>query len=103
MVNKYNFETIDLLRRNIKDWRVEDEVQFTPLYVYHQLTFDSLSDKTERNYFHGIPTTSSLQPVQVDRYRDVAAKLLFASPDIQRLVRDMDGKEPEPSFHGENR
>jgi len=27
MVNKYNFETIDLLRRNIEDWRVEDEVQ----------------------------------------------------------------------------
>ena len=26
---------IDLLRRNIKDWRVEDEVQFTLLYVYH--------------------------------------------------------------------
>ena len=99
MVNKYNYETIDLLRRTIKDWQVEDEAKNKPLdfYIIH-LAFNSLPEKTERDYFHSIPTSFSLQADQVDRLRDVAARLLFASPDFQRLVRDMDGNILVPAI-----
>jgi hypothetical protein len=58
MVNKYNYETIDLLRRTIKDWQVEDEAKNKPLdfYIIH-LAFNTLPEKTERDYFHSIPTS----------------------------------------------
>jgi len=104
MVNKYNYETIDLLRRTIKDWQVEDEAKNKPLdfYIIH-LAFNSLPKKTEMDYFHSIPTSFSLQADQVDRLRDVAARLLFASPYFQRLVRDMDGEIPRPPFGDEIR
>jgi NTE family protein len=99
MINRYNFETIDLLRRNIRDWQTEDAANLKPidLYMIH-LTFNSLSDKTERNYFNGIPTMLSLPSDQVDRLRDVAAKLLYASPDFQRLVADMGGRTVIPAL-----
>ncbi len=93
LVNKYNFETIDLLRRNIQDWKNENAASLKPIdfYMIH-LTFNALSEKAERDYFHGIPTTLSLPPDPVDQLREVAAKLLYASPDFQRLVHDMGGR-----------
>jgi len=99
MVNKYNFETIDLLRRNIRDWQVEDEARLKPLdfYVIH-VTFNSLPEKTDRDYFHGIPTTFSLPSDQVDRLREVAARLLAASPEFQRLFKDMGGNMLGPAI-----
>jgi NTE family protein len=93
MVNKYNFETIDLLRRNIREWQTENASPSKPLdfYMIH-LNFAALPDKAERDYFYTIPTTLSLPQKQVDRLRDVAARLLYASPDFQRLVADMGGR-----------
>lgn len=93
MVNKYNFETIDILRRNIQEWQNEYPLHSRRLDFYMiYLNFSALPDKAERDYFHGIPTTLSLPPEQVDRLRDVATKLLYASPDFQRLVADMGGR-----------
>jgi NTE family protein len=98
MINKYNFETIDLLRRNVREWQAEGASHSLPLdfYIIH-LTFNSLPEQTERDYFHGIPTTFSLPADQVDRLRDVAARLLYTSPDFQRLVADVGGKIPTPA------
>lgn len=93
MVNKYNFETIDFLRRSIRDWKTEDAADSKSIdfYMVH-MTFNALPEKAERDYFHSIPTTLSLSPDQVDRLREVAAKLLHASPDFQRLIKDMNGR-----------
>jgi len=92
MINKYNFETIDLLRRSIRAWQVEDAANTSPLdfYLIH-LNFNLLPEKAERDYFHGIPTTLTLPEDQVDRLRSVAAKLLYTSPDFQRLIHDIGG------------
>lgn len=93
MVNKYNFEMLDLLRRTIKDWQTEDAAQHKPLdfYIVH-ITFDSLPEREERDYFQSIPTTLSLSAEQVDRLREAAEKLLWGSPEFQRLTRDLRGK-----------
>lgn len=98
MVNKYNFETIDLLRRNVREWQVEGLSHSLPLdfYMIH-LTFNSLPEQAERDYFHDIQTTFSLPAEQVDRLRDVAARLLYASPDFHRLVADMGGRISTPT------
>ncbi len=98
MINKYNFETIDLLRRNVLDGQAIGASHSMPLdfYMIH-LTFNSLRKQAERDYFHGIPTTLSLPSDQVDLLRDVAARLLYTSPDFQRLVADMGGKISTPA------
>lgn len=93
LINKYNFETLDLLRRNIESWKRESEAARNPIdfYLVH-LTFNSLPEAVEQNYYHGIPTSLSLPVEQVDRIRAVAAKLLYSSAEFQRLVRDMEGR-----------
>lgn len=98
MINQYNFETIDLLRRSVSDWHDEAVAIGNPVdfYVIH-MTFNSLAEKAERDYFHNIPTSLSLSADQVDRLREVAAKLLYSSPEFQRLVRDTGGKIIKPS------
>ena len=98
MINRYNFETIDLLRRNIQDWKTEDAANSKSIdfYMIH-LTFNALPEQAERDYFHGIPTTLSLPLDQVDRLRDVASRLLYASPDFQRLLADMGGRISTPA------
>jgi NTE family protein len=97
MVNKYNFETTDLLRRTVREWQNEDDPNAPPLdfYLIH-MTFSALPEQAERDYFHGIPTTFSLTADQVDRLRETAARLLYASHDFQRLVADMGGRIPTP-------
>jgi hypothetical protein len=77
-----------------KTW-TEDAARRKPMdfYIVH-ITFDSLPEKKDREYFHRIPTTFSLSTEQVDRLREVAAKLLLASPDFKRFVVDMGGKYP---------
>lgn len=95
MINKYNFETIDQLRRSIREWQTADSTEAFPLdfYLVH-LNFNSLPEKAERDYFHRIPTTLSLPADQVDRLRKVAERLLYESPDFQKLVRKLGGKIP---------
>lgn len=97
MINKYNFETIDLLRRSVRDWQIESATAGNPIdfYLIH-MTFNSLPEKSEQEFFHSIPTALSLSEKQVDRLRGVAAKLLYSSPDFQRLIRDMGGKVLTP-------
>jgi NTE family protein len=96
MINRNNFDTIDLLRRYIQDWKAEDiSSGRKPLdfYIVH-LSFDSLSDKTEREYFNDIPTTFSLPEEQVDRLRNVAGRLLYSNTEFLKLLDDIGATIP---------
>ena len=95
MINRNNFDTMDLLRRYIQDWNADDiAAGRKPLdfYVVH-LNFGSLPDKTEREYFNNIPTLS-LPAEQVDKLRDVAGRLLYTNEEFKRLVTDIGGNTP---------
>ena len=97
MINKYNFETIDLLRRYAEEWKNEDETaekKKIEIYIVH-VSFDSLPDKVEREYFQEIPTALTLPEEQVDKLRKVAGKLLYAQEPFTRLVKDLGGSIPE--------
>jgi len=91
MINRNNFDTVDLLQRYIQDWEKEDiAAGRKPLDVYIvHLSFDSLPDKKERDYFHGIHTTLSLPEEQVDRLRDVAVRLLYSNAEFRKLITDI--------------
>jgi NTE family protein len=98
MINRYNFETIDLLRRYAGEWTYEDEAAVKmpiEIYVIH-IAFDALPDKSERESFQDIPTALTLPTEQVDKLREVAGRLLYAQEPFKKLVQDLGGKLPEP-------
>ena len=98
MINKYNFETIELLHRYAQDWTYIDQVKGeTPIdfYIIH-VTFDALPDKAERDYFHMIPTSLRLPAQEVDKLREVAGRILYADENFQRLVKNLGGAVPVP-------
>jgi NTE family protein len=102
-IERYNNETIALLKESVKSWADEirtqrckrgtvstlpgscGDIQF---YVV-EVKFDALKDETERMYFKRLPTAFKLAPEQVDKLRDVAHRLLVNSEEFQRLVRDL--------------
>lgn len=93
-LNRYSFETAELLRSSLEQWRSElrrpgvrpgGEVQFFLVEVDPA----RLADAAERDYFLGIPTTLTLAPEQVDRLRTVAARMMRESPDYQRLLEGL--------------
>jgi NTE family protein len=98
MINKFNFETIELLTRYTQDWAREDEAHGEKpieFYIVH-VTFDALPDKGEQEYFQSIPTTLKLPAEQVDKLREVAGRLLYSDEKFQKLVTNLGGKIPEP-------
>ena len=97
MINKYNFETIELLHHVARDWAYDDEIHGQKpieFYIVH-VAFDALPDERERDYFNTIPTSLYLEPGQVDRLREAAARLLYTDRDFQRFVMDLGGRMPE--------
>jgi len=96
MINKYNFETIDLLRRYSTEWTNElkqDGNKDVEIYIIH-ICFDLLPDKNERGYFQEIPTALTLPEEKVDKLRKVAGKLLYAQEPFIRLVKSLGGSIP---------
>ncbi len=97
MINKYNFETIDLLHRYAGQWTaVEETAGAKPIEIYIvHVAFASLPDKAEREFFQQIPTALTLPEAQVDKLREVAGRLLYAQQPFRKLVTDLGGKVPE--------
>ena len=97
MINKYNFETIELLHHVARDWTHEDEIHGNKPIDFHivHVAFDALPDAKERDYFNSVPTSFSLEEEQVDRLREVATKLLYGNKDFQRFVKELGGRMPE--------
>ena len=96
MINKYNFETIDLLRRYSEEWTNELKnagKKDVEIYIVH-VCFDSLPDKEEREYFQGIPTALTLPEEKVDKLRKVAGKLLYAQEPFIKFVKSLGGNIP---------
>lgn len=97
-VSRYNFETVDLLRRSIKDWR--EEYGATPAapvdFYLVEVTFDALDSEAEAQALHAIPTALQLDDDQVDRLRAAATRLLRGSPEYQRLLHDLGAPIADP-------
>lgn len=106
LINRYNFETIELLKENMQKWTKEvndrrckeqtaesgaepcKEISF---YIV-EVTFDALKDESERIYLKGLPTSFKLPPEAVDRLRKAAKEILASSEEFQRLLRDLENK-----------
>jgi NTE family protein len=102
-IERYNEETIALLKESVKSWADEirterckggrvstapgscGDIQF---YVV-EVKFDALKDEAERMHFKRLPTAFKLPAEEVDKLRDVAHRLLVNSEEYQRLLRDL--------------
>jgi NTE family protein len=110
-IDHYSHDTVENLRDMIADWQkmrqIRDSAAFkanrdpaiaallrTPdidLYAI-DVSFSMLKDETERAYLNNLPTSFVLPPEAVDRLRAAAGKIIFDSPDFQRLLKDARAK-----------
>ncbi|MDX1374178.1 MAG: patatin-like phospholipase family protein [Burkholderiales bacterium] len=108
-IDRYSFETVEMLkdRAEIMKWRrellvararlagkseAEAEASVPKITIQVvDVAFDAIREPKERQYFLDLPTSFVLTAEQVDRLREVAGRLLRASPDYQALVREMGG------------
>jgi NTE family protein len=99
-IERYNQETIALIKESVKSWADEikaqrckegamstapgscGDIQF---YVV-EVKFDALKDEAERMHFKRLPTAFKLPPEQVDKLREVAHRLLVNSEEYQRFL-----------------
>jgi NTE family protein len=102
-IERYNEETIALIKESVRSWADEikaqrckesavstapgscGDIQF---YVV-EVKFDALKDEAERMYFKRLPTSFKLKPDQVDKLREVAHRILVNSEEYQRLLGDL--------------
>jgi NTE family protein len=102
-IERYNEETIALLKESVKAWAEEVKTQrckgktvstapgscWDFEFYVADVKFDLLEDEKERRYFKKLPTSFKLEPEQVDNLREVAQRILNKSPEFQRFLNDL--------------
>lgn len=107
-IDRYSFESIELLRDIVARWqtlrRIRDSTAFSAdrdptlkevvnapdisLYAI-DVSFETLKNKAEVEYLNNLPTSFVLPDMAVDRLRAAAGTIILASPEFQRLLRDV--------------
>lgn len=124
-IDHYSYEATELLKDSQSRWqsmrRVRESRAFsankdatvatalrTPDATIYAIdvSFAQLTDKAELDYLNELPTSFSLPPEAVDRLRAAAGKIIMASPDFQRLLKDVGARviaapAPAPAPAGE--
>jgi NTE family protein len=107
-IDHYSYEATELLKDDQARWqsmrRVRESRAFaankdttvatalrTPDATIYAIdvSFAQLADKEELAYLNQLPTSFSLPAEAVDRLRAAAGKIIMASPDFRRLLRDV--------------
>ncbi len=110
-IDRYSFETVETLKDQVQimTWRRELLVAQARLAGKTQaqaaaslpklglqvldVSFDAIADPEERAHFLNLPTSFVLPAEDVDRLRQVASRLLRASPDYEAVVREFGGAQ----------
>lgn len=94
-INRYNFETIDIVRANFDQWSRELSTPGNPVDFHMiQVSFDDEKDERQRHFFNNLPTSFSLAPEQVEKLKAAGRQLLKANPGFQRLARKLSARPP---------
>jgi len=87
-INRYNFETVALIRQAFDQWGAALSTPEHPVqFHFIEVSFGNIQDEEELRYFNGLPTSFKLDAVAVDRLRATARRLVRESPDFQALLR----------------
>lgn len=110
-LDRYSFDTLDLLRRNIKGWeesvtdrrcrKIEtakrekksdtdslDRNCAAKTYLI-EVSLDQTPAESERRKLLSLPTSFYLKPEDIDRLKTAAVELLSSSVEFQKLVFDL--------------
>lgn len=91
-VNRYNFETIELLRRTFDYWNGITERWDPPLrFELIETSFLGLEDPEARAYLNRLPTSLQLSDDAVNRLRAAARTALRDSPRFEELLQELSG------------
>jgi NTE family protein len=100
-LDRYSFETKELLRASFDSWAADirrhrtggdDDLEFFLVDV----DFEAHPDPAERDYLMHIPTRWRLEPGALPRIRAAARLLLSESPEFERLARRLDAVPRRP-------
>lgn len=109
-MNRYTFETLQLLKDSVREWEREwNERDLSdtskaadptstprPIRIYTiEVSFDDIQDGEERNCVESLPTAFKLPPEAVRRVRAVAGKLLNQSEGYRALLRDLEAESKD--------
>jgi NTE family protein len=93
-VDRITLDGVEQVREKLAAWQADAPSGGPERRAYLvQVTFDSLKDPQERLYFKQVKTRLQLPKEQVDRLREVAARLLRESPAFQRLLADLKAEQ----------
>src|SRR5262245_11888404 len=94
-INRYNFETVALLRAAFDRWTETLATHGRPVqFHFVSVSFGDLKDEGELRYFNELPTSLQLESEAVDRLRGAARMLLRQSPEFQAVRRKLGGGDP---------
>jgi NTE family protein len=118
-IDRNSFENVEQLRDTAAKWRtmrlvanskamvgntdpaVARALRVPKAEIYAiDVSFAALADKAEFDYLNQQPTSFVLPPEAVDRLRAAPRTIILASPEFQRLLKDIDAKvvaDPTPS------
>jgi len=98
IMNSSSFDTLYIFQRYLEEKLQKDlsgeEVSKVGYDVIH-ITFASIADDEEREFFENLPTSLQLEPETVDRVRVKAGEMLYQSEDFRKLIADLGGTIPE--------
>ncbi len=115
-IDHYSFEAIELLKdtqvrwetmrrirerpavKNANDKVLDDLTRVPHAEVYAiDVSFPMLADKAELDYLNQQPTSFVLPAEAVDRLRAAAGTIIMASPEFQRLLKDVGARILPPA------
>ncbi len=107
-IDHYSYEATELLRDKQARWHSMKLLRESPAFAANKdpavaaavrtpnvtiyaidVSFAALKDKAEIEYLNQLPTSFYLPDEAVDRLRAAAGKAIMASPDFQRLLKDV--------------
>ena len=89
-IDRYNFETQELIQESFDKWTLELSSGNQPArFQMITVSFDDVASEAERQFLHNLPTNFKLTPDQVDHLRRMARVLLRNNPKFQTLVRSL--------------
>jgi NTE family protein len=107
-IDHYSYEATELLRDKQARWRAMRQVRESAAFAANRdaavttalrtpdatiyaidVSFAQLTDKADLAYLNELPTSFSLSDEAVDRLRAAAGKIIMASPEFQRLLKDV--------------
>lgn len=91
-IDRYNLETIELVRGAFQKWTDELSTRGRPVtFQMIQVGFDDVRDEAQRRYLHNLPTNFALPAADVDRLRASARTLLKINRGFRDLVERYSG------------